>query len=149
MLRSALFALPFVIAAPAVAEPQIISAPEALEAVQSGEMILIDIRSPEEWQQTGVAQGAIALTMHHPDFPKQLGALLETQKGKQIAMICATGGRTSYVASFLSKNNIANVIDVSEGMMGNGRGPGWLAHGLPLTTAAEAEKSARTLLQMK
>ena len=35
---------------------------------KTGDLILIDFRTPEEWAETGVAQGALALTMHSRDF---------------------------------------------------------------------------------
>jgi rhodanese-related sulfurtransferase len=138
-------AFPFVLAAPLAAEPLIMSAPDASLAVTNGEMILIDIRSPEEWAQTGVAQGAIALTMHNPAFPKQINALLNAQGDKSIGLICATGGRTNYVVSFLAKNGFPDVIDVSEGMMGNERGPGWIARGLPLITSDDAQAAYQAM----
>lgn len=145
MIRSLLFIAPLVIAAPLAAETQIMSAPETFAAVKNQEMILVDIRSPEEWAETGVAQGAVALTMHNPDFPKQISALLNAQKDKTIGLICATGGRTEYVVSFLSKNGFPDVVDVSEGMMGNARGAGWLARGLPVISSDDAQAAYRQL----
>ena len=146
MLRAALALAPVLLAAPLAAEPQIISAPAALEAVQSGQMILLDIRRPSEWAATGVAKGAVALTMHDADFGPSLGALLAAHPDRQIGMICATGGRTSYVVSVLEKNGIDTVIDVSEGMMGNARGPGWIARKLPLSTSQEAQQAYADLM---
>ena len=59
MIRSLFFALlVFVFAGNAQAEPLIMSAPEAASAVANDALILIDIRSPAEWVETGVAQGA-------------------------------------------------------------------------------------------
>ena len=135
-----------VFAGHASAAPRIISAPEAANAVNSGDMILIDIRSPGEWAETGVAEGAVALTMHSPDFPRKISAVLKGQHGKSIALICATGGRTGYVISLLSKDGFKGVIDVSEGMVGNERGPGWIARGLPLVSANEAKEAYQKLI---
>ena len=149
MIRNLTLTLAIVIAAPLAAEPQIMSAPEAFSALNAGEMVLIDIRSPEEWAQTGVAQGAVALTMHNPDFLKQITTLLNAQKDKTIGLICATGGRTDYVTSFLAKNGFTEVVDVSEGMMGNQRGSGWIALGLPLSTPQEAQAAYRLLMLQK
>jgi rhodanese-related sulfurtransferase len=142
------FASLCVIAAPFAAHAEIMSAPDAFSALNTGDMVLIDIRSPEEWDQTGVAQGAVALTMHSPDFPKKISSLLNAQKDKTIGLICATGGRTEYVVSFLAKNGFPDVVDVSEGMMGNKRGSGWIARGMPLITSDEAQ-AAYTLLSLE
>ncbi len=145
MIRNALFALPIVLAAPLAAEQGIMSAPDAFSAARNGDLILIDIRSPGEWAQTGVAQGAVALTMHNRAFAKKISTLLNANQGKPIALICATGGRTEYVISFLKQNGYPDVIDVSEGMMGNQRGPGWIARKLPLITSEEAQTAYQTL----
>lgn len=146
MIRSLFFALlVFVFAGNAQAEPLIMSAPEAASAVANDALILIDIRSPAEWDETGVAQGAIALTMHDTEFPKKISAILNGAQGKPIGLICATGGRTEYVVSFLAKNGFTDVIDVSEGMMGNARGPGWVARGMPLVTSEDAQNAYRIL----
>jgi rhodanese-related sulfurtransferase len=146
MIRIFLLSLLFLGAAGTVsAEPLIMSAPEAANAVASNEMILIDIRSPGEWAETGVAQGAIALTMHNPDFPQQITAILNADHGKTIGLICATGGRTEYVVAFLSQNGFDDVVDVSEGMMGNDRGPGWIARGMPLISSDDARMAYQLL----
>ena len=146
MIRILLFSLLVLATAGRVgAEPLIMSAPEAANAVASGEMILIDIRSPEEWAETGVAQGAIALTMHNPDFPQQITAILNADHGKSIGLICATGGRSEYVVSFLSQNGFEDVVDVSEGMMGNDSGPGWIARGMPLISSEDARVAYQLL----
>ena len=119
----------------AIAEATILSAPAAFEALQNQELVLIDIRSPEEWAETGVAEGAVALTMHSQDFGPKLTALFAAQPAAVFGLICATGGRTSYVIDVLEKNGITGVIDVSEGMLGNTLGVGWLARGLPVVPA--------------
>lgn len=145
MIPRALFAASIILAAPLAAEPAIMSAPDAFSAAQSGDMILIDIRSPGEWTQTGVAQGAVALTMHNRAFSQNLSTLLNANRDKQIGLICATGGRTAYVVSLLEQNGFTGVIDVSEGMMGNARGPGWIARGLPLITDKDAQAAYQKL----
>jgi hypothetical protein len=43
-----------------------VSAPDALAQLKAGKLILVDIRTPDEWKQTGVAQGAVRLDMQHP-----------------------------------------------------------------------------------
>jgi rhodanese-related sulfurtransferase len=42
------------------------SAPEAAAAVAAGKITLIDIRTPPEWKETGVAKGAKLINMLHP-----------------------------------------------------------------------------------
>lgn len=135
----------FALVGRASAEPLIMSATEAASAVASEEMILIDIRSPGEWAQTGVARGAIALTMHSPDFPQKIAAILNGRHGKSVGLICATGGRTEHVVSILAQNGFSDVIDVSEGMFGNDRGPGWIARGMSVISSEDAQMAYRLL----
>ncbi|MCF2905929.1 rhodanese-like domain-containing protein [Octadecabacter sp. CECT 8868] len=143
MLKGVLFAVSIGVAAPLSAEPTVMSAPDAFAAVSNDEMILIDIRSPGEWVETGVAEGALALTMHSPEFASKITSLLNANQGVPVGLICATGGRTEYVVSILAENGFPDVIDVSEGMIGNDRGAGWIERGLPLITSDEAQAAYR------
>ncbi|MGH1576182.1 MAG: rhodanese-like domain-containing protein [Planktotalea sp.] len=138
--RAVLFAL-FLVATPVAGFAQALkmSAPEALAAVQNGDIVLLDIRSPGEWKETGLAQGAWPVTMHDPSFGENLQRILSRYPDTPLALICATGGRTEYVASVLRQNGLSNVIDVSEGMFGNGAAPGWIARKMPIID----EKTAR------
>lgn len=120
------------------AQPPVITAPEAAQKVASGEMILLDIRTPQEWEETGIAEGAWPVSMHTPDFATNLQSILSRFAPEKIGLICATGGRSNHVASILEKNGIVGVADVSEGMFGNGEDAGWISRGLPVVTLDEA-----------
>lgn len=122
----------------ALAETPILSAPEAQQRIAEGELILLDIRSRQEWQETGIAKGAWPVSMHERDFGERLQAILAVYPPEQIAMICAVGGRTGHVTSILEKNGIRGVADLSEGMEGNARGPGWIARGLEVVPVEDA-----------
>ena len=141
----ATIAVMFVVATfAAFAETSILTAPEASERVASGELVLLDIRTPDEWKETGLADGAWPVSMHTPDFPQQLQEILKRFRPDQIGLICATGGRSSYVRKVLEQNGIHGVSDVSEGMFGNGQADGWIARGLPVITVEEAAKRFKT-----
>lgn len=115
---------------------QEMSAPDAYEAVKSGKLTLIDIRTPSEWKQTGVAPGAARINMIHPQgaagFLNEVLAKVGGDKTAPIALICRTGNRTSQVQRFLQAQGFTQVINVSEGMAGSRAGPGWLARKLPV-----------------
>ncbi|PCH67881.1 MAG: hypothetical protein COC12_10855 [Rhodobacteraceae bacterium] len=108
-----------------------IAADAAYAAVQAGEIILVDIRRPEEWLETRVGEGAIALDMREESFVKSLVALRQANPDTPIALICATGGRSSYVTSALTGQGFPGLVDVSEGMVGGPNGQGWIKRGLP------------------
>lgn len=132
-------ALAMIIATSAVfAQSQKMEAHEAFSAVHNGDLILLDIRSPEEWAQTGVADGALPVTMHDPNFGSNLKEIRAKNPEMPIALICATGGRSNYVADVLEKNGFASVFDISEGMFGNGHAPGWIKRELPIVDVETA-----------
>lgn len=137
------FALVFLSAAISEAAPEQITAPEAQEMIESGDLILIDIRTPEEWAETGHPAGSVMLDMRGKDFLRYLVAIRKARPEKTIGFICATGGRTGYLTRFLEKNGFLGTVDVSEGMMGSRKGPGWLKHGLPLEKADHSENGER------
>lgn len=114
------------------------SAAQAHEALLEDRVRLLDIRSREEWRETGVAQGAWLVSMHERQFPERLFATRQLAEDRTVALICATGGRSGAVMQALRQAGHAGFVDVSEGMLGNRLGPGWIATGLPVVTMSEA-----------
>ena len=130
------------IAAPAVAQVaaqetagELIAADQAMRLAMSGEIVVVDVRSPQEWQQTGVPAGARLVTIHQPDgligFIDAMGDALGGDRDRPIALICARGNRSSVASSALAEAGYTQVYNIREGMFGSPDGPGWLARGLP------------------
>ncbi len=120
------------------AEPDMPAA-DAYAAAQAGKIRLIDIRTPEEWRQTGVAPGAWRV-----DFYRGPQVLLQSvmqmtggDKTAPIALICRTGNRTTHAQQFLKAQGFTQVYNVKEGMVGSAAGPGWLKRGLPVERCAQ------------
>jgi rhodanese-related sulfurtransferase len=117
------------------AAAQEMTAPQAHEAARAGKLTLIDIRTPPEWKQTGVAEGAALINMIQPGGAQGfLDAVLAKVGGDRtapIALICRTGNRTSQVLRFLKAQGFTQVHHIPEGMAGSRAGPGWLARRLP------------------
>lgn len=118
--------------APGHAAPAL-TAPEAMDRAASGAIVLIDIRRPDEWQATGIAQGARPLDMRRPDFEAALLTLAGGDRTRPIALICARGGRSARLARRLAAAGFTTILDVPEGMLGSRAGPGWVSRGLPVT----------------
>lgn len=106
---------------------------QAHAAAIAGDVLLIDIRRPDEWARTGVGEGANPLDMRRDDFIPQLTQLARSDTAAPIALICARGVRSRRLSGILRDAGFTNIIDVPEGMLGSGAGPGWLKSGLPLT----------------
>jgi rhodanese-related sulfurtransferase len=119
------------LAATAFAAEQM-DAETAYSEIGAGKMVLVDVRTPAEWKDTGVAPGAIMLSMASKDFTKKLKEVVEANPGKKIGLICASGGRSTAVQKQMDKLGISNAVDITEGMKGNGSAPGWIARGLPV-----------------
>jgi rhodanese-related sulfurtransferase len=106
---------------------------EAAKLVADNKAILIDIRTPEEWKETGVADGAHRLDMNDPMFTAKLSRLVDGDRTKPVALICRTANRTRTVqAALMQQGGYARVINVEGGMIGNSADKGWIAHGLPV-----------------
>ncbi|MEM7633808.1 MAG: rhodanese-like domain-containing protein [Pseudomonadota bacterium] len=110
----------------------IMSAPDAMAAATRGEVVLVDIRTRGEWKQSGLAQPALAISMHEAGFVRNLAKALGGDRSRPLALICAVGGRSAHMQRILATAGFTNVIDVSEGMFGSSAGPGWLKRGLPV-----------------
>lgn len=108
-----------------------LSVRDAHAAAASGAITLVDIRRPDEWARTGVGQGAVPIDMRDRDFIDQLLTYV-TDKNAPVALICARGVRSRGMTRKLTAAGFTNIIDVPEGMLGSGAGPGWLASGLPI-----------------
>ena len=108
-----------------------ISVAEAHARARTGALFLIDIRRPDEWQRTGIAEGAHPIDMRRSDFTDALLALTGGLRAP-VALICARGVRSRALTQRLAKAGFTRIIDVPEGMLGSGAGPGWLNSGLPV-----------------
>lgn len=109
-----------------------LSPPDVLSAVRDDRLMLIDIRRPDEWEGTGIAEGAQPLDMRRDDFVAALSTIARGDLDRPIALICARGVRSDRTSARLLDAGFTNIIDVPEGMLGSSAGPGWLERGLPV-----------------
>lgn len=79
-------------------------------------LVLLDIRTPEEWKETGLIPGSITLPMQL--IRKKLdNGLLEKLMDKEIVVICRSGNRSSYVTSYLIKYFGLNCVNLEGGIL--------------------------------
>lgn len=117
-------------AAPARASDSVGPA-EALTLVHSRAAAFVDIRTPIEWQDTGLPSGAAAISWGRPDFAERVLALVQGDRAAPLVLICRTGNRSGKAMAYLRDQGFGNVRHVPEGMVGSAAGPGWIARGLP------------------
>lgn len=119
-------------ASPLSAASQKMTPRQAHEAAEAGQVVLLDIRTRSEWQQTGIGRSAHPVSMHEPDFLVRLNQLTAGDRARPVALICAVGNRSRAVQEALAGMGYSRIIDVPEGMIGGAHGPGWIKAGLPL-----------------
>lgn len=120
------------------AEPDL-TAPEALAAAQAGKLRLIDIRTQQEWRQTGVAPGAARVDMYQGPqaFTRQLLDVVAGDRSAPIGLICRTGNRTTQAQKHLQSLGFTQVYNIREGMAGSAAGLGWLRRGLAVEACGQ------------
>lgn len=111
-----------------------ISPAEAAKLVAAGQAVLIDVREPSEWADTGVAAPAVLLPKSEFDAG-QIGDwkdFLAKVGDKQILTYCRSGRRSGAVAEALAAqgHKVANA----------GPFEAWKAAGLPTRKATEPAK---------
>ncbi len=109
--------------------PQALTAREAYDAARAGTLLLLDIRRPEEWRDTGLAQGAVALDAEASAFEVRLAGLRLDHAGKRIALIDRSGALSASIRTKLAGRGFRDIVVVRGGMLGPG---GWLEEKLPV-----------------
>ncbi len=106
-----------------------LSVRETSEAVAAKRIVLVDIRSPDEWADTGLPRGAIPLDADGAAFEPRLAGVRLDNPGKRIALIDRTGAQAVAVAQKLAGRGWRELAAVRGGMLGPG---GWLGEKLPV-----------------
>ncbi len=102
---------------------------EASAYMDTRDVVLIDVRTPEEWAESGVAEGAERVTLQDPDFMTRVEAILDNDKDADVAFICRSGGRSAAARDQLIEAGYESVTSVTGGTLGE---EGWIASGLPV-----------------
>lgn len=100
------------------------AAPDTIAAAQSEGMVLIDIRTPAEWDQTGLTPGAVPLQFFDAQGNYDAAAFMqsvEAMAGKDtpIGIICRTANRSGPVAEFMAQQGW-DVTDYQGGIVALG-----------------------------
>ena len=103
--------------------------PEMFKRAQMDGAIIIDIRRPDEWMDTGVIEGALTITAFrqngtlHPEFQEKFLKIIPSQT-TPIMLYCHIGGRTANLGNALiNQLGYTNVSHLTDGIAG------WLADG--------------------
>ncbi len=106
-----------------------LSARAAHDGATAGALLVIDIRTPDEWTDTGVPLGALRLDAETPGFEVRLAGIRLDHPGKRIALIDRSGGLAASLQAKLAGRGWRDLVMVRGGMLGPG---GWLSEKLPV-----------------
>lgn len=116
--------------AAAAAEVTKITPADAVKLVADGKAVLVDVREPAEWAQTGVAAPAVLLAKSDFDGAQtQWKPFLDKNAGKEIILYCRSGHRAGLVGAALAEKGVkvANAGGLKD----------WTDAGLPVRQLAE------------
>ena len=91
------------------------------EMLENSDMIVVDIRTPMEWRETGIVPGSRTITFFQMDGSYDAEGFMKAMdelggKEQEIGFICRTGSRTSQIASFMAQQGY-NVKNLAGGVM--------------------------------
>ncbi len=99
--------------------------PDGLDKMTSQGAVVIDIRTPAEWENTGVIPASQPLMFYDEDgnsdsekWLKQL-TKLKNNPDQPVVLVCHSGGRSSKVGEFLDKQiGMKNIHHLEGGISG-------------------------------
>lgn len=121
MLRKpfAILALGIVLAAVAAPKAQaqpLINASLQAEQLQQTGALVVDIRQPHEWRETGVLPNAHLVTFGDTEaFLAEIATM--RAPGQPLVLICRSGNRTAQASRLLAGRIDAPVVNVTGGML--------------------------------
>lgn len=103
-------------ATPATAKNLTLETLSGSQLASDPETLLVDIRRPEEWKETGVIEGALLITYKSPESFLKIVAPKHAS-GQRLALICRSGNRTSRASRQIADLVDFPVVDVQGGML--------------------------------
>jgi hydroxyacylglutathione hydrolase len=80
------------------------------ERLRRNDVVLLDVREDDEWRE-----GHVAGSLHIPYHDLADGVPTELRNGREIAVACSVGNRSSIAASLLRRSGVDNVVHVADG----------------------------------
>lgn len=102
--------------------PAEITVQEAYQHYQTGEYFLLDVRTPQEWNEVHVP-GAVLIPLD--ELPQRLD---EVPRNRPVMVICRSGNRSAVGRDILKEAGFAQVTSIAGGIRA------WMAAGYPVTS---------------
>jgi phage shock protein E len=94
------------------ASPQRVAVPEWVTAAASPGTVIIDVRTPEEFN-AGHVVGAINIPVEYPDFTARVAAELSPED--TFAVYCRTGNRSAAATAEMANMGYVHIFDLNGG----------------------------------
>jgi rhodanese-related sulfurtransferase len=126
-----IYALPLVLMSTTLSAEVIHINNAQLQELMNQNIPIIDVRTPPEWQQTGVVQDSHLMMFFDEKGQADVNGWLTqlssiADKEQPVILICRSGNRTSRIAHFLSEQQgYRQVYNVQSGIRN------WIREGLP------------------
>ena len=113
-----------------------LSLEEAYSLYEHDKIKIIDIRTLNEWNMTGVIPKSILINMHNENYQERSEFIMElknilSKNNNNVAIICASGARSKIVSDYLINEGYENIYNIPDGIIGK-KSDGWLFQGFPL-----------------
>lgn len=95
---------------------------EAKKVIDSGEVVVIDVRTPDEFSSGHIA-GARNIDIYDDAFPE---IVKELPADETYIVVCRSGARSAQACSIMQEEGIMGAINLEGGMMA------WSRAGLPM-----------------
>lgn len=89
-----------------------IEAAQFKKLIDSGDGIILDVRTPEE-VSNGYIKGASTINFYDEDFESKINFM---QKDKPVYVYCRSGGRSSKAAELMQKNGFKKIYNLTGGI---------------------------------
>lgn len=85
------------------------------DQMQADKALVVDVRTPPEWQESGVIEGAKLVTFTDPDsFLAQIKG--DLAPGQDLILVCHSGRRSAAAAGALASRIPNHIISIDGGM---------------------------------
>jgi rhodanese-related sulfurtransferase len=89
-----------------------VSGPEFLNQISAAEVVIIDVRTPEEFA-AGHLPNALNINVESADFENQIAAL---DKNKTYGVYCRSGNRSTVASNKMAEQGFTSVINSTAGL---------------------------------
>ncbi len=93
-----------------------------LPELQAQGAVVVDVRTPAEWRDTGIIKGSIRITYMDNEGHVDKNAFMEAIKANTntkddlIVLVCRTGVRSKKAAQWLAKEGYTNIYNKTHGI---------------------------------